>query len=198
MGDLVYAILRALFGVFGAERVIVDAWSSILDFLVMGGNVLFLIGLLLLVMWLLIFERLFYLYSGHRKMVRAVIEAWEQRSERRSWEARRIRDLMISEVRVKLESTLGLIAACVALAPLLGLLGTVTGMIEVFQVMAIAGSGNPRMMAGGVSKATIPTMGGMVAALSGLFISVWLNRKAASEVELLGEHLTMETEPGSA
>ena len=47
----------------------------------------------------------------------------------------------------------------------MGLMGTVTGMIEVFDVMAISGSGNPRSMAAGVSKATVPTMAGMVAAL---------------------------------
>jgi len=47
-------------------------------------------------------------------------------------------------------------------------------------------------MAGGVSKATIPTMAGMVAALSGLFVSVWLQSKANKEIELLDEHLTMD------
>ena len=85
-----------------------------------------------------------------------------------------------------------LIKACVALCPLLGLLGTVTGMIEVFEVMALMGTGNARAMAAGVSKATVPTMCGMVAALSGLFLSVWLQRKAESEVQVLGEHMTMD------
>ncbi len=192
MGELIFGLMRGIASIFGAEAVVVDAWESILDFMALGGDVLFLIGLLLLVMWVLIFERLFYLYSGHKKMVRSAISSWEQRPERSSWQAHQIREYLISEVRMKLDSTLGVIAACVALAPLLGLLGTVTGMIEVFQVMAISGSGNPRMMAAGVSKATVPTMGGMVAALSGLFISVWLNRKAQSEIELLGEHLTMD------
>ena len=57
---------------------------------------------------------------------------------------------------------------------MLGLLGTVTGMIEVFDVMAISGSGNARGMAGGVSQATLPTMAGMVAALSGMIFSIQL------------------------
>ena len=51
-------------------------------------------------------------------------------------------------------------------------------MIEVFDVMAAAGSGNPRAMASGVSRATIPTMAGMVAALSGLYFSARLSRRA--------------------
>ncbi|MEO0879265.1 MAG: MotA/TolQ/ExbB proton channel family protein, partial [Pseudomonadota bacterium] len=62
----------------------------------------------------------------------------------------------------------GLIRVLVAVTPLLGLLGTVTGMTEVFDVMAVTGSSNARLMAGGISKATIPTMAGLVASLSGL------------------------------
>jgi biopolymer transport protein ExbB len=73
---------------------------------------------------------------------------------------------------------------------MLGLLGTVSGMIEVFDVMAIAGSGNVRAMASGVSKATIPTMAGMVAALSGLILSVQIERFAKNETERVADHLT--------
>ena len=65
-----------------------------------------------------------------------------------------------------------------------GLLGTVTGMIEVLQVMACNGGGDARAMAGGVSKATLPTMAGMVVALSG-FVSIYLN--SASEKRVRGE-----------
>ena len=49
------------------------------------------------------------------------------------------------------------------------LLGTVYGMIEVFEVLAVLGTGNPRAMSTGVAKATIPTMAGMTIALSGYF-----------------------------
>ena len=65
---------------------------------------------------------------------------------------------MISRVSLRLGAGIPIIQALVALCPLLGLMGTVTGMIEVFDVMAISGSGNARSMASGVSKATIPTM----------------------------------------
>ncbi len=54
----------------------------------------------------------------------------------------------------------------VAICPMLGLLGTVTGMISVFDVMATQGSSQPRLMASGISLATLPTMAGMVAALA--------------------------------
>ena len=78
------------------------------------------------------------------------------------------------------------------MCPLFGLLGTVTGMIEVFDAMAFSGSGNARSMASGVSKATIPTMAGMVGALSGVFLVTILTRKVETEVELLDDSLTMD------
>jgi biopolymer transport protein ExbB len=168
------------------------ALEQVRDFLELGGGVLMLIAVLVLVMWGLIFERLFYLSGGHKANVRVALTLWESRSERKSWHAHRVREQMISMVSEGLQRNLMLIQTCVALCPLMGLLGTVTGMVEVFEVMAISGSGNPRSMASGVSKATVPTMAGMVAALSGVAMSAYLNSKANRERDLLGEHMTMD------
>ena len=82
-----------------------------------------------------------------------------------------------------------MIKTLVALCPLLGLLGTVTGMISVFDVMSLSGSGNARGMAAGVSKATLPTMAGMVAALSGLFFSNMIERYTEQEAERVADFL---------
>ena len=133
-----------------------------------------------------------YFFTRHNQVVRATVDAWNARNERKSWSAHRIRETMISEVRLTCNQNIGMIQACVALAPLMGLLGTVTGMIKVFEVMALLGAGNARAMAAGVSQATVPTMAGMVAALSGLFLSVYLQQKAEAEVEILSEHMTMD------
>ena len=99
---------------------------------------------------------------------------------------------MISEFSMSANQYLSIIKTRVALCPLLGLMGTVTGMIQVFDVMAISGSGNARSMASGVSKATIPTMAGMVGALSGVFFVTLLNQKVTSEVEDLEDNLTAD------
>jgi biopolymer transport protein ExbB len=77
------------------------------------------------------------------------------------------------------------------LCPLLGLLGTVTGMVAVFDAMATLG-GNARSMAAGVSMATIPTMAGMIASLSGLLGTTILKRRIDFEVELFQDHLTLD------
>lgn len=168
------------------------AFEYIRDFMELGGPVLYLIALLLVIMWYMIVERIFYIRGPHKRAVKAALDEWEARSERSSWTAHQVREQLVSTVGSKLKENLSMIQACVALAPLFGLLGTVTGMIEVFQVMAINGTSNARAMAGGVSRATVPTMAGMVAALSGLFLSFWLQRKTEQERELLNEHLTLD------
>jgi biopolymer transport protein ExbB len=167
-------------------------FEYIRDFMELGGPVLYLIAGLLVIMWFMIIERIFYIRGPHKRAVTAAVDEWEARKERSSWAAHQVREQLVSSVGSKLKENLSMIQACVALAPLFGLLGTVTGMIEVFQVMAVNGTSNARAMAGGVSRATVPTMAGMVAALSGLFLSFWLQRKTEQERELLNEHLTLD------
>ena len=167
----------------------IEGWYRIEDFLNSGGPVLLLIALVLFIMWTLILERLWYIRILHPREVARVLEIWRSRSETHSWYAHQIRRQLISEVRMKLESSLGVIRTLVTLCPLLGLLGTVTGMIEVFDVMAITGSSNTRAMSSGVTRATIPTMAGMVAALSGLYLSVTLTRRAKDEVQRTADQL---------
>ena len=169
--------------------------QKILDvqaFLETGGGVLNFIGLITIVMWTLMLERFYYFYRVFPGVAEGVQRDWQARDDHSSWAAHQIRRLRVSEMRMQLEDGLAYIRVLVALCPLLGLLGTVTGMIEVFDVMAIAGSGNAKAMAGGVSKATIPTMAGMVAALSGLILSARLENFAADEGERLADRLEIE------
>jgi biopolymer transport protein ExbB len=156
--------------------------TAIRDFVETGGDVLLVIGAVTFVMWILILERWWFFRWIHREDAEALLASWAERVDRSSWSAHQLRRMLISEMEMKLQRSLIVIKALVALCPMLGLLGTVTGMIEVFDVMAISGSGNARGMAGGVSKATLPTMAGMVAALSGLVVSVRLERYSKSEV----------------
>lgn len=169
-----------------------DAIDLISRFMESGGPVLTLIAILTFVMWTLAFERFWYFRTELRKDVDSAISIWESRSERRSWNAQQIRMRLISEVKIKINQSLPMIKTLVALAPLFGLLGTVYGMIEVFNIMAVTGGGDAKSMAGGVSKATIPTMAGMVAALSGVFANTYITQIAERECELLEDHLTTD------
>ncbi len=192
MTDLIYFILREITSLVGLEQGFIDMWEAIRDFLELGGPVLYLVAIVLAIMWLFIVERFIYFAIRQPRLSGEAVRRWDTRPERESWNAHRIREAIISDIKVQANQYLGIIKACVALCPLVGLLGTVTGMITVFEVMAFLGTGNARAMAAGVSQATVPTMSGMVAALSGYFISVWLQSKADAEVEALSEHLTMD------
>ena len=166
------------------------AFEAVGDFLNRGGNVLLVIFFATLAMWTLILERQWYFRVVYPRESREILKRWHARGDQLSWRAHQIRELWISEASQQLSRSLSLINTLVALCPLLGLLGTVTGMIEVFDVMAAAGSSNARAMATGVSKATIPTMAGMVAAISGLYYSVRLQRFARDEAERLADRMT--------
>ena len=171
---------------------LLDAYESLQVFLETGGMVLLLIGINIFGMWTLIFERIWFFQLRYRKDKAYRLDQWHARRERQSWPAQQIRALMISKSREALNDRLALIQTLIAICPLLGLLGTVTGMIEVFSSMSFFGTGNARNMAAGVSKATIPTMAGMVGALSGLFAITYLKRFAQRESELIEDGLTTE------
>ncbi|MBT6209437.1 MAG: MotA/TolQ/ExbB proton channel family protein [Woeseia sp.] len=169
-----------------------DSVEAVRDFLELGGWVLSVIAGTIFIMWALIIERLLYFRSVMKRMSTTIHDQWEARSERRSWHAQMIREGLISQFSHATNSSIPMIQTMVALCPLLGLLGTVTGMIKVFEVMAVSGSGNVRAMAAGVSQATVPTMAGMVGALSGVLLVTMLSRRAAREVEFLEDSLTMD------
>ena len=168
-----------------------EAYYAIITFMERGGPVLPLIATLTFAMWTMIFERFWFFRTEFKTIVDSTIQEWEGREERRSWSAHAIREAMISQASEKIRGTLPLIQTCVALAPLLGLMGTVTGMVAVFDAMATQG-GNARSMASSVSMATIPTMAGMVASLSGVLATTFLQGKVDRETELFEDHLTMD------
>ncbi len=88
------------------------------------------------------------------------------------------RRAVIAQAEMRLSRHLDPIRALTQALPLLGLLGTVSGMIEVFQALTVFGTGNARAMAGGISQALITTLAGLVTALSGLYFSAHLEQRA--------------------
>jgi biopolymer transport protein ExbB len=168
-----------------------EAYGAVRDFVETGGDVLLVIAGVTFGMWILILERFWYFRWVHPREAAELERTWKARADHRSWNARQIRELLIAEVEMQLQRGLLIIKSLVALCPMLGLIGTVTGMIEVFDVMAIAGTGNIRGMAGGVSKATLPTLAGMVAALSALIFSAQLERFAKAERQRVADRLEL-------
>ncbi len=158
------------------------------DFLTLGGPVLFAVMLVTFVMWFLIAERYWYFATWSARAMRRYTGMWRHYGDPLAWRRRAVRRYWLSEYRVENERHLGLIRALVRLSLLLGLLGTVVGMIEVFDALSATGSSDARTIASGVSKATMPTMAGMVAALSGFYFSVHLRHREKRMLERLEKH----------
>lgn len=170
----------------------INAYNGLQELLQQGGNVLYVIMLLAFAMFSFIMERMAYYFTAHGGLVKRLKAEWDGRQDHQSWRAMAIRDELISTVKNKTSANVAMIKTLVAIAPLLGLLGTVTGMIEVFDVMALSGSSNARLMAEGVFKATIPTMSGMMVALAGLFFSNFIERKGIRETARFADSLDID------
>jgi len=167
-------------------------FEQLSEFLEKGGPVLLWLGVLAFLLWTLVFERVWYFQTAVKSDIKSTVDSWEERSERTSWQAHQVREMLVSRARLKIYASLPMVATLVALAPLMGLLGTVTGMIDVFHTLAVTGGGDAKAMAGGVAKATLPTMAGMVIAISGVFAKSYLERRAEVTTKLLEDHLTMD------
>ena len=87
----------------------------------------------------------------------------------------------------RINAGLSLLKIIAMVAPLLGLLGTVTGMIIVFQAITIYGAGDPKAMAGGISSALVTTVLGLVVAIPTLLAHTVLNTKARNLLHILRE-----------
>lgn len=169
-------------------------FESVRSLTEMGGDVLYGLLFVTFVMWSLLIERFWYSVRIHPRHMQWVTDYWKSRRDRASWHAQQVRKLLLSDASERANRSLSMIRTLVKLCPLFGLLGTVTGMIEIFDVMAVAGTGNVRAMASGVSKATIPTMVGMATALSGLFFIARLEERTKQRDQMLNEALTLAVE----
>lgn len=168
------------------------AYNALMDFLGAGGNVLVAIMVVTFCMWALIIERLMYWSGAHSGVAKRAQRAWGARNDHKSWYAHAVRERLISEAIQEAGRFNNVIRALVAVTPLLGLLGTVTGMVQVFDVMAVTGSSNARLMAAGISKATIPTMAGLVASLSGLIFINAFDRSVQKASHKISDDLLIE------
>jgi biopolymer transport protein ExbB len=166
-------------------------FDSLRRFLETGGPVLLAIAITCALLLSMIIERYWFLLRTAPALEQQIIRRWQKRQDRHSRRARSIRRAELSVMRLLLTRPMPLLGILVALCPLLGLLGTVTGMMSVFDVIAVLGTGNVRAMATGISHATVPTMAGMTVALPGLYYCAALNRRINRQMERLADQLPL-------
>ena len=162
-------------------------FTAVHDLVKAGGVAVEWIFLACLLMWTIVIERYRYFKYQLPKDAEAMLAQWRARADHKSWTARQIRQTMISRLNVAMNANLGILRVLVPLCPLLGLLGTVSGMLSVFDSMALRGSADARTMAGGVSQAMVCTMTGLAVSIMGLYPVFAFTQKAKYETEVLAD-----------
>lgn len=109
-------------------------------------------------------------------VARVVRAGLDTRDEPREIQESVLQEAIIHELPV-LQRGLAMLAVFGAVAPLLGLLGTVTGMIETFRIITLHGTGDPKLMSGGISEALVTTMIGLAVAIPVMLVHTWLKRR---------------------
>lgn len=168
-----------------------DPLEQLLIFFEHGGPVLVAILAVSTLLWILIIERYWFLHFVYPRRLEAIVQRWEKRSDRASWHALRLREGLAAEINLALQSYLAPIQTITHILPLLGLLGTVTGMIAIFDVITVFGTGNARGMADGISRALLPTTAGLTTAIVGLSFSVNLRHRARIERQRAQDRLNI-------
>ena len=156
-----------------------------------GGPFVFWIFASGVMMWTLILERYWFFGRVLPKLANEMHEQWLARKDHTSWSARQIRQAMISRLNVSMTTGFPVMQCLVPLAPLLGLVGTVSGMLEVFDSMALRGSADARTMASGVSHAMICTMTGLAVSITGLYPVHYFRTRTRRETELLADRFSL-------
>jgi biopolymer transport protein ExbB len=179
-------------------------YYRICNYFHIGGLVMLPLLVVSVVMWILIMERALFLRRLGRKPMQLSV-AWEHVAaghkpdpvrhqggiallvarflQERTGNAdldRFILDELVLTLNRSLNRFLPFIGVLAGIAPLLGLLGTVTGMMTTFEVLATYGTGNVRAMANGISEALVSTETGLVIAIPGLYMHAFLARRAGN------------------
>ena len=156
----------------------------------LGGPVVMWIFVACVLMWAIVIERYWYFRTVLPGDAQRFLQQWLARPDRQSWTARQVRRAMISRLNLGMATNLQVLRVLVPMCPLLGLLGTVGGMLEVFDSMAARGSADARSMASGISEAMICTLTGLAVSITGLYPVYYFRRRVRVETELLADRFT--------
>jgi biopolymer transport protein ExbB len=169
---------------------IMAPYYAVLEMRQLGGPVVLWIFLACVLMWSIVLERYWYFSKRLPQEAGQMLTRWNARANKYSWGSRQIRSAMISRLNSAMGSNLQVLRVLVPMCPLLGLLGTVSGMLSVFDSMAARGSADARSMATGVSEAMVCTLTGLAVSITGLYPVYYFKRRMRRETELLADRFS--------
>lgn len=153
-----------------------DGLASLFD---QGGVILWGILGASFLLWCLILERYWFHWRVAAGLKAQLKKEWHAQAGEiaETLSIRRVK-AFVEDLRAEANRNVLALNALVGILPLLGLLGTVSGMIKVFEVITVFGSGNTRGMASGISEALVTTMAGLFTALSAVYFVHDIERRA--------------------
>ncbi len=185
--------------------------SNTYEYLSPGGIIMIPLVIISVWMWMLVFERLLYFRKIEKNdlNLKQALDIINKQASFRVYEGihmqiithflgertgdrqvdKKILDRYAMQIIPNIRRSLNVIGILAAVAPLFGLLGTVIGMITTFEVISFFGTGNAKAMAGGISEALVTTQSGLLVAIPGLLMSVFLTRKASRLENRLDEFI---------
>ena len=181
-----------------------------------GGWVMYPLIITCLWMWYLIIKKIMdmrFYTKGWRPVHECIKNAGKEEFKCASWQQKlmegylaektddletneEIMDSLRASHEMFVKQDVGTIAMLAGIAPLLGLLGTVCGMIKTFSVIAEFGTGNAKALAGGISEALLTTQTGLVVAVPGLFLATFLARRSNGMLERMQRFCLRVTRSG--
>lgn len=154
-----------------------------------GTVVLTLIFILAATLWGLIIERYWYFLFVHPDVIENALRIWKRRAGGPLFVARRARHHLLMDVGARMSRFVTLIRSLLSVILLLGLVGSVGGLIQVLGAMTLEGSAGTNALSHAIAAAAIPIVTALAVALTGIAFSVELTQRVTRESRLLRDQL---------
>jgi len=139
------------------------------ELFIRGGPVLYVLFFITLLIFYILIDKYNFLLLNSKDWSNNQLSKFKEEFPPECTDFKIVDRVLLSSISREFKSNIKILQGLISMCPMIGLLGTVYGMIEVFEVLSFLGTGNPRAMSSGVAMATIPTMSGMVITLFGLY-----------------------------
>ena len=139
------------------------------ELFIRGGPVLFALFFISFLIFFIFVNKYIFIYFDKSEWFTEKLDNFIKNNPPEFFSLKQVQKTYISELNRVSNTNIKLLDGLIGMCPMIGLLGTVYGMIEVFEVLSFLGTGNPRAMSSGVAKATIPTMASMVITIFSLY-----------------------------
>jgi len=139
------------------------------ELFIRGGPVLFVLFFISFLIFFIFVNKYTFIYFDKSEWFTEKLDNFIKNNPPEFFSLKQVQKTYISELNRVSNTNIKLLDGLIGMCPMIGLLGTVYGMIEVFEVLSFLGTGNPRAMSSGVAKATIPTMASMVITIFSLY-----------------------------